>query len=672
MMMRKRVKAQKRGEQCGEGPAEKQENLGEKLKKVGKRGGHSTPVIPFWRLYHLQHHHQQDQEPHITGAPFVSSRKLAATLWELHHYKLPLSKMQQGVGVPPLARLRRPHRHRHEENTQLDPPDPSPILPELPESVGSLRRHLAASLMQHHRPVERSNHAIQPVSPASFNSSMEVAPYNPAITPSSSTDFKGRIGEGGYSLRTSTELLKVLNRIWSLEEQHVSNMTLVRKLKKELDHAHMRIKELLQEQQADRRGVDELMKQISEDKLVRKSKEQDRINAAVQSVRDELDDERKLRKRSESLHRKLARELLEVKTSFANAVKEVESERKSRKLLEELCDEFAWGISDYEQELHSLRQKSDKEWTGRTYDDRLILHISESWLDERMQMKLQPQHGGGEEENPTVEKLSSEIDEFLRIKRDGIKNNPHFPTYRRSSLESIPLNVAVSAPQDEGDEDISVGSDSHCFELRKASAVDLKSPENEEIVKADYTMQKLGSHERAKGRSPSNMQVKFQEKMAQATIVSKGGNHVEDLERGKTIRESLAEISGSKKSDRCKITEEGSSEKKSKPRATPGLNSNYSIDDLIRSHYFLSECGIMPPENEYGVASLGNSNWRGRASPVRQWTEKLPSSDNEFESSSKLPPDSKEHTLKAKLMDSKQHGQQSRSRLKGRKGYLPG
>lgn len=143
-MMRKRVKAQKRGEQCGEGPAEKQENLGEKLKKVGKRGGHSTPVIPFWRLYHLQQHHQ-DQETHtaVVGAttfdfPFVSARKLAATLWELHHYNLPLSKMQQGVGVP-LARLRRqqPHHHRHrhhhpyEENTELDPPDPSPILPEL-------------------------------------------------------------------------------------------------------------------------------------------------------------------------------------------------------------------------------------------------------------------------------------------------------------------------------------------------------------------------------------------------------------------------------------------------------------------------------------------------------------------------------------------------------------
>ena len=69
----------------------------------------------------------------------------------------------------------------------------------------------------------------------------QIAPYNAAVTPSSSIDLKGRIGETGYSLKTSTELLKVLNRIWGLEEQHASNMSLVKALKKELDHARVRI-----------------------------------------------------------------------------------------------------------------------------------------------------------------------------------------------------------------------------------------------------------------------------------------------------------------------------------------------------------------------------------------------------------------------------------------------
>nr|GME00476.1 uncharacterized protein At5g41620-like isoform X2 [Ipomoea batatas] len=560
--------------------------------------------------------------------------------------------MPQGLNNAPPPRLRRlqpprhdhrPHRHLYEDTRMVEPSDPSPSSPDLSGSPGSLRRRVAASLMQHHRPIERNNHAIQPVSPASCGSSMEITPYNPAMTPSSSIDYKGKIAETGYSLKTSTELLKVLNRIWILEEQHASNMSLVKALKKELDRAHTRIKELVRNQQTERHKMDELMKQITEDKLVRKSKEQDWINAALQSARDELEDERKLRKRSESLHRKLARELYEVKTSFSGVSKELEKERNSRERLEELCDEFAWGIRDYEQEFHSLRQKSDRNWTGRTDKDRLILHISESWLDERMQMKLIPDNNGAERSS-AVEKLSSEIETFLQTKRTGKT------TYRRSSLESIPLNMATSAPRDEGDEDDSSDSDSHCFELQKGSTIDLKSHvieaeehDVEETLNPNYSTAKLAS--RNKSRSPSNLQVKFQE-------------HMTDLKPGKETEENLAETSPSKKSGVHEITEEENiSDRKNK---TNGLNSNHVIGDMIRSHY----------ENENSVASFNNPMWR--ASPVRQWTEKLPPShENEIsESSSKLPLECKESTLKAKLLEARARGQRSRSRLKGSKVSL--
>lgn len=46
-----------------------------------------------------------------------------------------------------------------------------------PASAGSLRRHVSTSLMQHHRLVERNRHAIQPLSPASYGSSMEVCKF---------------------------------------------------------------------------------------------------------------------------------------------------------------------------------------------------------------------------------------------------------------------------------------------------------------------------------------------------------------------------------------------------------------------------------------------------------------------------------------------------------------
>ncbi|XP_042003169.1 uncharacterized protein At5g41620-like isoform X1 [Salvia splendens] len=623
----------------GEEPADKGGNLGEKLRRVGKRGGHTTPVASFWRLEQLQQQQEEEEEAAVPFStkqlqdfrgnpcqiPFLSARKLAATLWDLdqmHH--------------APLPRLR---RLNHEEKSGLDPE------PDLPESSSSLRRHVAATLMQHHRSAERNSRALQPVSPASYGSSMEIAPYNPAFTPTSSIEFKGRAGETSYGLRTSTELLKVLNRIWSLEEQHVSNMSLVKALKKELDHARSQIKALVREQQADRREMDELMEQIAEEKVARKTKEQDRMSATIQSLREELEDERKLRKRSESLHRKLARELYDVKTTLAKLSKELENGRRSHDLMEDLCDEFALGIRGYEKELRALRKVSDKDWTERTDHDQLILHLSETWLDERMQMKLE----GVGRKKYVVEKLSSEIEAFVKAKslhnangRKVVKD----PTLRRSSLESIPLNMAVSAPQDEDD---SGGSDSNCFELERMKISTLKSHDNEyhrneegETTKTKQAKKKNTSSERV---SPSALQVKYEEQIAQATAHGESSNQIEDD----------AERAVDGPGETSSITQKPENGEVAKESG--GMNSNQMIENLIRNHYMMSENGTKQPSH---------SVWRSQPSPVRHWSEKLPSPDQNAsaESSVKLHSDLKENTLKAKLFEARTRGQRSRSRLK--------
>ncbi|KAH7840821.1 hypothetical protein Vadar_022029 [Vaccinium darrowii] len=678
----------KRGGKRGEEPAEKQEgeNLGEKLRRgvllVGKKGrGHHTPVIPPWRLLQAAGNGpspaaaidgEQDRTFIINKLPpsLVSARKLAATLWELHQYSLPFSKMHRGVPGPPPRLRRLNHHHHHNKDKGLELHDPSPSSPDLPGSASGLRRHVAASLMQHYRSVERNNHALQPVSPASYGSSMEMAPYNPAVTPSSSLDFKGRIVETGYGLKTSTELLKVLNRIWTLEEQHTSNMSLVKALKKELDHARAKIKELVRDQQVDRHEIEDLRNQISEDKLVRKTKEQERISAAIQSVKDELDDERKLRKRSEALHRKLARELYDVKTSLATGMKELETERKSRKLLEDLCDEFALGIKNYEKEVHILKQKSDKDWADRDDHDRLILQISESWLDERTQMKLGETQNGLGEKKSIVDKLSSEIENFLEAKRKTAdsRGNDNFvsrgPKNRRNSLESIPLNAAASAPQDVDDEEDSAGSDSHCFELNKPSG-GLKRREDVadknqtyEGVEPNHANNNLISPGNLKGCFPTSLQTKFEEQMARAISINQSKTQVVDHEKWKTREGNPVEPSISRKAEICEAIEEGE-------YGTHRSTSNHVIDELIRSQYLLSEAANMHSDGNYAAASSGNSGWRRRASPVRQWAATLPSQSLDVsESSSKLPPDLKENTLKAKLLEARTRGQRSRSRLK--------
>ncbi|KAF2297620.1 hypothetical protein GH714_000276 [Hevea brasiliensis] len=632
--LKKKIKKMraKRGEKSGDGAAKKEERLGEKLRRgalVGKRVGLfcCTPVSlwiasPPTAHFSIIANNQEEPSFSLTKlATVVSARKLAAAFWEFQHY-LPLSKMHRGVHINNHSngaasgdpRLRRHQNRRHlfkEKGLDLAHclVDHSRSSPDQPESAGSLRRHIAASLIQHHLSIERSNHALQPVSPASYGSSVEVAPYNPSVTPSSSLDFRGRIGESHYSLKTSTELLKVLNRIWSLEEQHASNMSLIKALKTGLDHARVRIKELLRDQQAHRHEIDDLMKQIAEDKLVRKSKEQDRLHAAIQCLRDELEDEKKLRKRSESLHRKLARELSEVKSSLSNAVKEMEKERKSRKLLEDLCDQFAKGIKDYEQEMHVLKPKSDKDWVGRADGDHLILLISESWLDERMQMRLEEAQHGFAENNSIVEKLGFEIETFLKAKwiaNSKITDNK-LPRECRNSMESVPLNVAGSAPKDVGDEEDSASSDSHCFELNKPSNVEFNMHGDDAV-----------------------------------------GGHIDE-----TVKSSQTK----------KFASGGNLVKVNKVDEIHGLNPNYVIDNLIRSHISSSEAGNVHHENVAGEASSSYPS-RRNASPVRQWMAKLATPDLDIsESSTKVPPTLKENTLKAKLLEARSKGPRAHLKL---------
>ncbi|XP_030454125.2 uncharacterized protein At5g41620-like [Syzygium oleosum] len=666
----------KRGGKSGEEAAEKEENLGQKLRRgviLSKRcGGPSTPVrLEFFaRGAIIASSGSNPSSPSASPSRRISARKLAAALWEFTHY-LASSRMHHhngNLGSIPLG-LRRLRKDKDgggggggggfELSHFLA--DPSPSSPDQPESTSSLRRHVAASLMQHHRSIERNNRAIQPVSPASYGSSMEVTPYNPAVTPSSSLDFKRRVNEPHYSLKTSTELLKVLNRIWSLEEQHASNISLIKALKMELDHARVRIKELLRDQQADRHEIDALMKQISEDKLVRKSKEQDRIHAAVHSARDELEDERKLRKRSESLHRKLARELSDAKSSLSHALKELEKDGKSRKLLEDLCDEFAVGIRDYEHEVHSLKQRYDKDWAGGSERDRLILHISESWLDERMQMKLEEAQSGPAEKSSIVDKLSFEIETFLQAKRKDILKSIDntLPRERRNSLESVPLNEVVSAPRDLGDEDDSDGSDSNCFELNRQTHGEFKAYEDQALqdptydkVETELTKKKRAPRGRRKAQNPSSVQAKSEKA---GTTRDKRGDG------------SPVEVTTTHKLDNHEAMDEFSQERKNKSEVR-SLTANSMLDDFIKSQLKLSSGGSVNPDVDFGEASCSNSAWRTQASPVRPWMVKQSSNDPDVsESSSKLPPVIKENTLKAKLMEARSKGQ--RSRLRASRGF---
>ncbi|CAH2048298.1 unnamed protein product [Thlaspi arvense] len=568
-----------------------------------------------------------------------SSRKLAASLWEFYQYYdgrheiPPAAKMHRapyGSGDPSNRRLRHGHGKASIRDNGLDlTDDQAEILSKIviftfntcfsyyltraslllkmpfvhfefsrkfllsgldscivsqPESAGSIRKQIGQMLMKHHQ-----------LSPASYDSSREVAPYNAAVTPG-----RRRAGEPNYNLKTSTELLKVLNRIWTLEEQHSSNISLIKSLKTELAHSRDRIKELLRYQQADRRDMDDLVKQLAEEKLSKDTKEGDRLSsAAVQS----LEDERKLRRRYESLHRKLARELSEVKSTLSNCVKEMERGTRSKKVLERLCDEFAKGIKSYEREIHGLKQKLDKNWEGWDEQDQMVLCIAESWLDERIQS------GDGS----VLEKLELEIESFLKSRKSLDSNEA--PKNRRSSLESVPFN-ATSAPIKEVDseeEEDSGGSDSNCFELKKHVAKPLlgDGAEKTELAKAEGVMS--GGKQRRRSQSPSSLQVKFEDQMAWAM--------------------SSNENKKSKETDKC------------------AKETSNVVGEMIRTHRRLSS-------ETRGIDEASCSYLSRRPeSPIRHWNPRAGSEISTAKGGVK------ENTLRAKLSEARTKSSRPRIRL---------
>ncbi|KAL8108392.1 uncharacterized protein LOC141671192 isoform X1 [Apium graveolens] len=424
---------------------------------VGGKRESSTPTTS-WKIGLAQSDgslaHVQNSNIPIVNT--LSARKLGANLKKTNsHIKdINMNKGDSGISRYYYEKEKSVEHQSH----MVEPPDEAK---EQPSSSSSLRGQIAATLFQHHQFVRINGHGLQPVSLASPNTSLEVAPYYSAVTPASPLDFTDQ-GELIYNAKTSAELLKVLNQIWSLEEQHAANLSLIKTLQRELEHSQAQNDKLLQEKERDRRKINKMMEQNASDIAVRRVKEQDRTRNAVLSVSNELGSERTLRKHSESLHRK-AQELAEVKSFFSNSLEEIKRERKARILLENLCDEFAIGITEYEQKARSLKHRPDKGVFCRERPEQLILHISESWLDERMQMKVAATPCA---KSTIVEKLSMEIESFLQSKQAVRFKNVNGLTFktakrnslRRFSLESFHLNDAASAPRNGDCEEDSIGS----------------------------------------------------------------------------------------------------------------------------------------------------------------------------------------------------------------------
>ncbi|KAI5647171.1 hypothetical protein M9H77_33176 [Catharanthus roseus] len=655
----------------GERGNKKEELLGIKLKRgilVGKRGGQSTPS-PTWKLGLANETDPfQDFTFPSNFTRTISARKLAANLWEVESPSVKLVKMSKGG---PLQ-----HNHKH-KNKGFELPKPIGQPPDnsndQPPTASNLRKHVAEPSMLC-QSVERKCDTFQAISSRSCSSVEMMAPYRPAFTPSR---FKGRFRESGYNLKTSSELLKVLNRIWSLEEQNISNISLVKAVQKELDIARAQIKALLKEKKRSRQEMDDLMKQLAEANDARRNKEQDRIQETIQSLRNELEDERKLRKHSESLHNKLARKLSEVKSSFSTALKELEREKKARILLEDLCDEFAKGIIDCEQEIRFLNHKSE-DFGVRKHTDRLILHISEAWLDERMQMKS-AEANSGQDQKTILDKLSLEIETFLQAKQSGsfqdngvaLSKKPIRSVLQRSSLESFHLNEAGSAPKNGNDGEDSLDSGLYSSKVNRDPSQQHRdgSTSQRGEVAANRNLQKVVHSNRMKKRilsrvvrkdsDVSNLQAQFKENMRRDFSSNRSKGERVDGKQSQTIIRDQSKLDALENMLTDEVVPEHSSGKKNKE-----MESQSELLNKLKSGHSFSTDGMEHQhKNKNAIHSFTKSSFVDPACQVERWTSKAVTNDPEaLESSLRQPQGTEDNTLKAKLLEARLESQQSRSR----------
>ncbi|CAN4108355.1 unnamed protein product [Withania somnifera] len=622
---------------------------------VGKRGGSCTTPSPTWKIGLAQSDGSLLQDlPFPSNSASLSVRKLGADLWE---YQPQVEKIVKMSKIGPL-----PQNHREKSKLRSQPADPPDSPPQQPTSTSSLGRDIAASLRQHHHLIAKNGGAQSLESPATYCSSMEMAPYKPVETPTSSKELKGRSRKSSYSLKTSAELLKILNRIWSLEEQHASNMLLVKALKKELHHSQRRVKELQEEKKRDREEINDLMMLIDEYRIGRKNNKHNRAKEAVKTLTDELRDERKLRKRSENLHHKLARELAEMKSSFSTALKELEKEREARIMLEELCDEFAYEIKKYEEEVRFLKSKVRKDQILTEDKDRLIIHISEAWLDERMQMKQAQRLHGPAKKKTIVDKLRSEIQTFLngRQSSDYGNNVLNLKGAKESSLcqhslESFHLNNPASAPRIEKEDDDSFDNvipasesnrglsgkhdDISCINQHEEFTPNIHV---EKITESNPPQTKIETQV-SKDPEVTSSRIQPEEKIFEAMVVKE------------------TPVVGN---DSCVLKKLVTKQRKFQKRKNNLRKTGSSfLNNLLKDHSLPYEAKTLPNDDKHMEQSFDPTTLTGPASPVQKWTSKVTAPDHEvIESSSKLPLGIKENTLKAKLLEARLENQQLKPR----------
>ncbi|KAK6787977.1 hypothetical protein RDI58_016502 [Solanum bulbocastanum] len=282
-----------------------------------------------------------------------------------------------------------------------------------------------------------------------------------------------------HGLTTCKELLQVLSHVWNLKDQKSTCSSLFAAINTELDWLCDEVSKLIREHRHNHSEVDVLLKKFEEEKMAWKVTEQDKIHTAITSVAREFKIEKKLRKQTERLNKKLGRELADTKASLSKAVKELEGEKRDRDILEQVCDELARGLGEDRAEMEELKRQSAK-IREEVEMEQKILQLADVMREERVQMKLSEAKYQFEEKHAVADKLRNELEAYLRSKKDQEQgcdslNYETINELERHFKETLPsthhyqdkekADVEILDKEEDGEEGDSTDSDLHSIEL---------------------------------------------------------------------------------------------------------------------------------------------------------------------------------------------------------------
>ncbi|KAL2989760.1 hypothetical protein AAZX31_11G156900 [Glycine max] len=442
---------------------------------VRKKGGSSTPV-PMWKTKTSSspsvptQQQQQHMKPllHSSGSMLpskdkelsVSARKLAATLWEIND--LPPSRVKKEFEVDQLRGFKEKVRGREKKSVrlsrsgllrpQMSDPSHSPASERMKglEGDNSCKRRVSGFSHQ----LLSGDYYLDALD--AHSSEVENQPRSEKNRGKGTGGVKNRLKEARSGLSTSKKLLKVLNQM-CLREQQTSSMPLVLALGSELDRVCHQIDQLIHEQRSNQNDVEFVMKHFAEEKAAWKRRERERIHDAIKHVAEELAVEKKLRRQTERLNKKIAKEMASVKASHLKASKELEREKRAKEILEQICDELAKGIGEDRAQVEELKRESAKV-REEVEKEREMLQLADVLREERVQMKLSEAKYQFEEKNAFLEKLRTELEDFMRTK-DGQNEDVSPESKKIKDLESYFKNVCRGFQNEEKEDDSDVEND---------------------------------------------------------------------------------------------------------------------------------------------------------------------------------------------------------------------